>query len=229
MKPKIALIAVLLGVCLPAHAATYSFSNGSGATASGIQDLDGRAFRANTQPGDAFTGTAGGTSAGPGVVAVGFFTTDDLSGATSAASLISLFTNFGGVTNTFAAAGTGGNRGIFLLGPPAATITASAYAGKNMYLFAGNGTTLENSTQFLVAKSATQFAAADDSVPTAISVVFRPDNSTVLFGSTVPDMKTTSSDSSITAGFQMAAPIPEPSAALLGALGALGLLRRRRA
>jgi hypothetical protein len=32
-----------------------------------------------------------------------------------------------------------------------------------------------------------------------------------------------------TSGFQLASiPVPEPSAALLGALGALGLLRRRR-
>jgi hypothetical protein len=227
MKSKLAFAAAIIALCGSSMAATYTFNNGSGATASGIQDVDGRAFRANTAPGDVFTGTAGGTSAGPGVVAVGFFSTDDLAGITSTSTLVSLFTNFGDVTNTFAAAGTGGNRGIFTLSSPLVIVSGSDFAGKNMYLFAGNGLTLNDSTQFLIAKSAIQFLGTDDDIPTATTVTFRPETTTVLFGSVVADMKTTSSDTSVTPGFQMA-PIPEPSAALLGALGALGLLRRRR-
>lgn len=209
-----------------ANAASYAINNGSGATASGVVDTLGRAFRSGTNVGDAFTGASGGTSAGPGTVAVGIFSTDALSGVSSASQLLSLFTNFGGVTNTFAAAGATGNRGVFSLST-SLQVEGSQFVNKNMYFLAGNGTTLANSTEFLVFKSNTLFTIADDSSPTAVGVTFRPDQGTVLLGSILADVKTASTDASVTQGWQMA-PVPEPSALLLGALGALGLLRRRR-
>jgi hypothetical protein len=226
MKTALLALTSVFALSSFASAASYAINNGSGATASGVVDSFGRAFRSGTVAGDAFTGASGGVSAGPGVVSVGIFSTDSLSTVSSSAQLISLFTNFGGVTNTFAAAGATGNRGVFSLST-SLLVEGSQFAGKNMYFFAGNGTTLANSTEFLVFKSNTLFNVADDSSPTAVSVTFRPDQGTLLFGLSLGDVKTASTDASVTAGWQLVA-IPEPSAALLGVFGALGLLRRRR-
>ncbi|MBU6171831.1 MAG: hypothetical protein KGQ87_10140 [Verrucomicrobia bacterium] len=58
-------------------------------------------------------------------------------------------------------------------------------------------------------------------VPSLGAVTYNPTNA----GDTLAVGTSVKSGSS---GFQLAAAVPEPSAALLGALGALGLLRRRR-
>lgn len=226
MKKKITTLLALAALAIPASAATYTLSAGTGVDAFGIQDFSGRAFRDQTAVGATFNGAAGGTSAGPGVVAFGIFSTDALSTFTST-QLVSAFTNFGDVSGTFSAVGTSGNRGVFSLSSTAA-VAATSFAGKAFYLFAGNGTTLANSTQYFVFKSTTLFGAADDNNPAPIDVAITPTSGTVLFGSLVADMKTTSGDATVTPGFRMAVAVPEPSAVLLGAVGALGLLRRRR-
>lgn len=208
------------------EAASYAINNGSGATASGIVDSQLRAFRAGTAVGDAFTGASGGISAGPGVVAVGIFSTDDI-GSFSSEQLVSAFTNFGDVTNTFAAAGATGNRGVFSLST-GGSVAGSEFSGKNIYLFAGNGTSFATSTEFLVFKSDSIFSDADDASPTAVLLTFRPETGTTLWGNVLADLKTANNDTSATSGWQMLAPIPEPSVAVLGLLGGLGLLRRRR-
>jgi hypothetical protein len=228
---KNTLIKTLAFSCLTlsVNAASYIINNGSGATASGIVDSSGRAFRSATTVGDSFTGASGGTSAGPGVVAVGFFdSSTNFSTLTTASAFVSAFSNFGNITNTFAAAGATGNRGVFSIALNNITVTSTTFAGKNMFLFAGNGTTLSNSTEFLVFRSTNTFNAADDSVPTATTYTFRPGLGTTLWGNTLTDVKTASTDGSVTAGWQMAAPVPETSTSLLGAIGALALLRRRR-
>jgi hypothetical protein len=225
MKSNILSLAFVVLAAGSASAASYIFNNGSSATANGVVDSDGNSFRSGTTVGQALTatGTYGNwTSAGPGVLAVGVFSTDDLS-SLGKTSLIAAFTNSFG-SGTFGA-GPSGQRGTFSLSPAATTITGSAYAGKNMYLFAGNGATFADSTQFLVLKNDTTWLATDDAIPTATTVSFLASNTTVLLGFDLADVRTTNTDSSITAGFQM---VPEPSAALLGAVGALGLLRRRR-
>jgi hypothetical protein len=225
MKLNILSLAFVVLSVAQASAASYIFNNGSSATANGIVDSAGDSFRSGTIDGQAMTatGTYGNwTSAGPGVLAVGVFNTDDLS-ALSSASLISAFTNTFG-SGTFGA-GPAGQRGTFSLSPAAQTITGSAFAGKNMYLFAGNGATFAESTQFLVLKHDTTWLATDDAIPTATSISFLASNTTTLLGFDVADVRTTNTDSSVTAGFSM---VPEPSSALLGAIGALGLLRRRR-
>lgn len=227
---KTTLFGTLFAAALIANslAATYTFNNGSGSTATGITDKDGNAFRGGTTAGTVFTGAAGGVSAGPGIVSVGIFSTDTLQSVTDSATLISLFTNFGGTGNSFSAAGATGNRSLYTIGAPNVVITGNAtFADKFIYLFAGNGTTLANSTQFAVLKSASKFLASDDGIPTGVTVTFTDLNSSILFGTTSPNVLTASTDGSTNPGFAMKA-VPEPSAALLGAIGALGLLRRRR-
>lgn len=229
MKNKLLSGFVLTIMTFSANAASYIINNGSGATASGIVDSQGRAFRSGTTLDQAFTGASGGTSAGPGIVSVGIFSESvDFSTFTTTADFVNAFTNFGNVTNAFAAAGATGNRGVFSLSLTGVTVASTPFAGKNMYLFAGNGTTLANSTEFLVFRSNNTFNAADDSVPTATTYTFRPALGTTLWGNQLTDVKTASTDGSVTAGWQMAPPVPETSTSLLGAIGALALLRRRR-
>ena len=225
MKNKLFTALALLGLSTPSvFAALYTVNSGTGSTASGIVDMAGNAFRGGTLPGAAFTGTTGGISAGPGVIGFGIFSTDTLTGL-SPTNLVAAFTVFGG-TVAFNTAGTTGNRSVYT-DPHGLTVTGSVFAGKNIYLFAGNGTSLALSTEFVVAKSAFLFNAADDALPTPTVYTIRPDNYTLLYGSSIANVYTASTDTSVTPGWQMYG-VPEPSAALLGALGALGLLRRRR-
>ena len=208
------------------NAALITLNNGAGATASGIQTTTGTTFRSGTAVGDAFA-TGGGTSAGPGVVAFGFFTTDSLSAISSPANLVSLFVQFGNA-GTFAAASATGNRSVFSSAQNQ-TVGGTQFADKFVYLFVGNGSTFANSTEFLVVKHGTlTFGSVSDATPTPTLFTIRPDNSSALFGSEGAIVQTANTDGSLTPGWTMAVPVPEPSAALLGLLGIAGLIRRRR-
>ena len=211
--------------------AVYTINGGTGATATGIADSQLRAFRGGTSPGDALGGTNGGFSGGPGVVALGLFSsTFDFNTVTSASQLVSAFTNLSGsTTGAFSLTGAPGNRGVFSLALPNVNINNNTtFVNQNMYLFVGNGTTYANSTEFLVLMNSRLFQAVDDNAPTGVTVNFTSANSTLKFGTSVNDIRTTGSDSSVTPGFATAAPVPETSTSLLGAIGALALLRRRR-
>jgi hypothetical protein len=225
MKNKYSAILALALTWSSASGALITLNNGSGNTASGIQTTDLGTFRSGTVDGSAFT-TGGGTSAGPGVVAFGFFSTDNLGSVASPASLASLFTQFGN-TVTFNANGTTGNRSVFSSAQNV-TVSGSSFADKFIYLFVGNGTTFLDSTEFLVAKSTLTFAQVADATPTPTVLTIRPDNSVNLLGTEITNVQTANVDTSTTAGWQTAALVPEPSSALLGLLGVVGLLRRRR-
>lgn len=226
MKTKLILAGVSSLVLGNANAALITLNNGAGATASGIQMTTGETFRASTTAGTAFP-TGGGTSGGAGVVAFGFFTTDDFSSVTSAGDLVSLFVQFGN-SGTFAAASATGNRSVFSLAQSQA-VGGTQFADKFIYLFAGNGSTFANSTEFLIAKSGSAtFGQVSDATPTPTTFTIRPDNSAALFGVEGAIVQTANTDTSATPGWTMAQIVPEPSVALLGALGMFGLLRRRR-
>jgi hypothetical protein len=226
MKTKIALLITVASLG-SANAALYTLNNGSGSTAAGIQTLDGSTFRSGVAAGNAFTGTNLGISAGSGVVSFGFFSTDDFSTTSTSADLVSLFTRFG-AEGTFAAGSTGGNRSVF--SSPQNQTIGTTFNDKHIYLFVGNASSYLASTEFLVAKFDTKFAVADDTTNavTPKLLTINPGNSQVLIGSEIANVWTTNTDASTTAGWQMAVLVPEPSSALLGAIGALGLLRRRR-
>lgn len=231
MKNK--LIALFfVATAATSQAALYTFTNGSGATAAGVQTTEGKVFRSGTTDGTVLgTGVQNiQTSAGPGVIAYGFFSTDDLSGVSTSTDLVALFTQYGAV-QTFGGASTGGNRSVF--NNALNQTIGSTFNTKSIYMFAGNGSTLTGSTQFLVVKMDTATFAIGDDTANAVTpktITLNPGNSTTLLGSEITNVFTTNTDASTTAGWQMAAlaPVPEPSAALLGMLGALGLLRRRR-
>lgn len=220
------LAAVLTVASSDAATTSYQFTTGTTAASNGI---------INGVSGKAFQNSVSATYAGPGTVGVGYFNITDAAilAATSPATLISAFQNWNtNGTSTFNAPGAVGNRGVFNISPAAARDLQTGGSGagfqdKAMYVFVGNGATYAASTQFLVLKSTYTFNPAESGV-TTYAKTFTTANSAALIGSSVADVKTTNTDATVTPGWSTAALIPETSTALLGALGALGLLRRRR-
>lgn len=247
------LIVLAAGLAAPfAHAATttYNFGSGSGASVTtgaavnGIANSAGKAFQNSVDP--AF--------AGAGTIAFGYFNITDaaITAATSSATLITAFQNWNvtaglvGVTSQFAAPGPGAtsNRGVFTFNANARNLQTTggtaaeiAFQDKNMYAFIGNGLTYAASTEFLIIKTNYTFDAAQSGITVFQKPLTYAATSSILVGTAVANVYTNGADatagalgtpSATTPGWQTAALVPEPSAALLGAIGALGLLRRRR-
>jgi hypothetical protein len=226
MKTRKAILLLLALSASFASAATtlYTVTTGSTATSAGVANKDGLQFQSSS--------VAAFTSAGPAVVSFGYFSITDLEigAATSMSTLTSAWKQWNGATTTFAAPGPSQFRGVFSSAATARDLSLPAnsdFASKNMYVLIGNGTTYANSDQALVLKTSFIFDPLETG-PTAFSKTITTLNSSALFGSQVLDVRTTATDASATPGWRTAAFVPEPSAALLGAIGALGLLRRRR-
>jgi hypothetical protein len=103
--------------------------------------------------------------------------------------------------------------------------TGTNFSGRNIYLLVGfGGTNLATSTELFIYSFNTTFGVANSGTP--INLTLGNGNiGTTLFGTEVGNPETAGSGRFRSAAL---APVPEPSAALLGMLGALGLLRRRR-
>lgn len=100
----------------------------------------------------------------------------------------------------------------------------ASFVNKSIYLIVGfGGTNLATSTELFIYKFGTGFGAADS--PTPITMTLSSSAGSTLFGTEIGNPSTTASGTYRAAAI---AAVPEPSAALLGAIGALGLLRRRR-
>lgn len=210
------------------HGAIYNVLNGSSATSNGIAPTGLLSDPTGTPVVGTFTGFFNTTN--PGVYTFGYFNITDtaITGAATLSTLVNAFVQFGTVTDTFNSGGAPTNqRGLFAHSQTA-TVTGSSFSGKNIYLLVGNGTTFGNSTEMLVLKNSALFTDAQDAVPTAQNITFSTSTSTLLFGVNLADVKTTGTDTSVTAGWGTAVPVPEASTSLLGAIGALALLRRRR-
>ena len=229
MKSKLIISGISFVASLSGFGAIYNVTTGTLPTSNGIAP-SGFQY-SNPSAAAAGNYTNGYQSPGSaGVVAFGIFSSlsdAQITGAAiSALSTLSSNFNIFGSAGTFNAAGAFGTMGVFARST-SATVTGSIFSGKNIYAFAGNGSTFANSTELLVLKSASLFSDAQDAIPTAQAVTLTTANTELLFGLKALSVKTTTADSSATPGWNTAG-VPEPSAALLGALGALGLLRRRR-
>ena len=99
------------------------------------------------------------------------------------------------------------------------------FSGRNIYLAVGfGGTSLATSTEMFIYRFDTTFGTVDSGLPIAL-VLGNGNIGTTLLGTESGSPETVASGRFRTTAITA---VPEPSAALLGAIGALGLLRRRR-
>lgn len=227
MKSKLVILAGMALCMGSSYGAIYNVLNGTTATSNGIAPTGLITDPSGPAKAGSFTGYFNPTN--PGVYGFGYFnvTDSEITNALTLGSIVSNFVIFG-VTDTFNSGGAPTNqRGLFAHSQ-SSTVTGTDFSGKNIYLLVGNGSTFGNSTELLVLKNQSLFTDAQDQVPTAQNITFSTATSSLLFGVNLVDVKTTGTDASVTPGWGTANLIPEPSAALLGAIGALGLLRRRR-
>lgn len=232
MKMTSRILALSVVGLASSFGAVYNVTTGTLATSNGIAPTAGLKSDPSLAAGTgSFTGyQSPGTS---GIVAFGVFSslsdsliTEQGNIPTGLSTLANAFVQFG-ASGAFNTAGPTGSKGVFSRNT-SGTVAGSAFSGKNIYAFVGNGTTFANSTELLVLKSASLFTDGQDLIPTAQVVTLSSGTATLLFGRNLADVRTTTTDASVTPGWGTAVAVPEPSAALLGAIGALGLLRRRR-
>jgi hypothetical protein len=103
-------------------------------------------------------------------------------------------------------------------------VTGNALIGRTLYSFNGNAANLNDSTQF----SLFQVATIADDTASENEYVINPAGITPIIGTPGTFNGNAGGGAGVYNTLNTAALIPEPSAALLGAIGALGLLRRRR-
>lgn len=104
-----------------------------------------------------------------------------------------------------------------------------AFAGQNAYILVGNNSTLANSTLIAVYNTSTLFPTPDG-VGNAAATLSATTAANWVYGiQRTVTAQPSLSGAAFTTGIEMiSAPVPEPSMALLGALGIFGLVRRRR-
>jgi hypothetical protein len=228
MRTRLLLFAIVssAGALSTSYGALYTVNNGSTDTSNGIASSGLFSDPSAVPAIGTFTGFQ--SPGNPGILGLGIFTISDaqITGATNLFSLLSAFSQFG-AEGTFNSAGPTGFKGLFSRATND-TVNATSFDTKNIYVFAGNGTTFANSTELLILKTNTLFDAAQDGSPTPIVTTITTANTTLLFGRNLADVKTTSLDASVTPGWGTATAIPEPSSLMLVSIGALALLRRRR-
>lgn len=205
----------LLGAAANAKAAVYVVSNvisGSGTA-------------------DALYQNTNNTLLSGGVVAMGYFGSNAYVPSSSLTDIAVTIANF-----TIVASGIAGSNSATLEGSFAGYVEspgvdtpditgANPLIGRALYVFVGNGPTLATSTAWALK----QVAVIQDDVTPEVTYLANPK------GGAAPVIGTIGSFTGNASGIGQSTyttlklvAIPEPSVALLGALGALGLLRRRR-
>lgn len=159
---------------------------------------------------------------GAGSIQLGYFSTliDGNLATSSASALMDDFEIYGSDTAVF---GKSGLSGFFAISANTGTKDFnSLFVGKNIYLLAFN----TGSTQALIYKFSQTFQAdpLDPTPPSSQTPAFTLNAGNYILGTN----NSTLTGAVPVGAARMAALVPEPSAALLGALGVLGLLRRRR-
>lgn len=213
MKLKLTIAAALVAVLSQANAATYVISN----VVTGDTD-------------DVLFENFDGTALNGGIVALGYFaTTAPSSSLVDIQTTIANFTLVtSALTGTYSADLDGSYAGYVQADSFSGTSITSpnTLIGQPMYMFVGNASTLASSTAWALA--AVKTIASD--VPFNQTYNANPNGSTIL--GDIGTFDTFTGNVGLGAGtyntLKLAQAIPEPSAAVLGAFGALLVLRRRR-
>jgi hypothetical protein len=216
MKIKLSVIAAAFAMVSPAFAANYILSNvvnGDGSTDALIQKADGSLLS--------------GGIATLGYFPVGYVISTNVS---DIQTTISNFTTAASTAVGLASASLGAAMPGYMEADPVKSVPASITGtsdliGRPLYMFVGNSATLAGSTEWALK----QIRVIADDVPFEQNYLGNP------YGGVAPLIGKTGSYTGDASGFGSSTfqtlqmiPVPETSTALLGALGALGLLRRRR-
>jgi hypothetical protein len=205
MKKTIMLIGLVAASLGSASAATIAISGGSSTQGFTVTNASGNAIGASSY------------------FAIGYYTA--VPTITNGASLLTAVSNL----NIFASGLTGAGP-TYKMAASFTNTTVTGADSQQIYFVLGNGTTQANSTQFALftTSAATLFPA---NITAAGSTNISLTGAT---GATTPVMlanagtATPGSGAPGTIKLVDTVVVPEPSAALLGGLGLLGLLRRRR-
>ncbi len=217
MKTTLLLAASVIGLAAPAMAASYTVTNSSGGTLTqSVVDASGNFFSG-------------------GVALFGYYTSDRDAAITSSTTTAGILQSFVLVGSGAINPTTGATpiQGVFSAAGNADITTAGAAGGRAIYVLLGNASTFEASTQVAVLKMSSSFATSEPATATiSLRNTASPTDEpgTMLFGghNLFSGDPTPTSTGGAAQPFYSLAAIPEPSTALLGAIGALGLLRRRR-
>jgi hypothetical protein len=219
MKIKLSLVSALIAMASSANAAIVAVSNVS----TGLGDAD------------ALYENVDGTLVDGGIVAMGYFGSNNPSGdiANIAATIADFTILSSGQLGSYSDSLEGNYPGYVEaantdLGD---LLAGNALIGKKLYAFVGNQSTLASSTAYALYLIDT-FVEEESGL--GLTYLAQPFGITPLIGSidsitiNSPLAAGTDGAPSTYTTLKLVAAVPEPSAALLGAIGALGLLRRRR-
>lgn len=134
------------------------------------------------------------------------------------------FTQFGSST-TFGGAGVFNEPSLASFSTSQGTSAGDAFVGNNIFIIAGNGADLNSSTELFVYRLNETFGA---DAPLFATDVATFQAGTLAFGSVAPGISLPQAGTRNGYAMGTVAVVPEPTVALLGALGVLGLIRRRR-
>ena len=169
--------------------------------------------------------TAAGAAVGLNTIyaQAGIFTTLPTWASDSASTVLSNFTSItaNAITNaTYTGAFTGTLTNVL-------AAYATGFSGADAYMVVGNNATLANSTAIAVYHLAGQVFTPTVGGIASVTIAGTVAANWVYGKPVAVTTQSTVPTASYANGIQLTS-VPEPSAALLGALGALGLLRRRR-
>ncbi len=201
--------------------------------ASSAPALDGR-----SQTGDFFVINQGGTLVSSGFVGTGRFTLSDadvaiLATAGNLAALAGAFSSDIGTDNFVA--GADNQLGFSVPGfyfVNNNNFDPTSYIGSTVYTLIGNGATFASSTQFALIRHPEAIIADPASPALPLQYVLDAATGNILLAGSATTTTVTNPDLQLSNAtvnaIRLVNVIPEPSTMLLGAFGALGLLRRRR-
>lgn len=176
---------------------------------------------------------SGGALMNGGVVTLGYFGTNSYVPSGSLVNIGTTISDFNvvasGIPGTTSADLGGSFAGFVQAGgitsTPATITGASTLIGRALYVFAGNGATLAASTAWALK----QVNFIGDDVPNDITYLANPlGGAAPIIGSVGSFVGNAGGQGSGTFSTLQLAAVPEPSTAVLGIIGAFGLLRRRR-
>jgi hypothetical protein len=228
MKQKLLIALAIAPLLNNVNAAVYAITNSVGNESIGITEQDGKPGASASVKGFNTTEAFG---------RFGYFnglTDAQVSASTDFVSLYSSFVAFNNNSTNFGAT-TLGNNGTISMGNSdldVGTPAGAQFDGKSIYMLFANvasSASITSTTEFLVLKHKTETFDATDDIPASKAVTFDNSSATLLIGGyNNYQFKTRTSDTTTGAAWNTVAAIPETSTSLLGALGALALLRRRR-